>query len=149
MKRSMIVVCLLLLPPGGVMACYEDHSAGAGWFDEQTSRWSSYGSLAEALYRDRLMGVSVFAGGSGIAILVGVFIQARCRARQDAQNADLLPATGVPLAESVDQPPCEPLSTAISPDFQVSGSMSSESFGIVAQPLTSVFLPLDFVAYQS
>ena len=33
MKRSMIAVCLLLLSPGTVIACFEDHNAGAGWFD--------------------------------------------------------------------------------------------------------------------
>ena len=65
MKRSMIAVCLLLLSPSHVIACIEDHNAGAGWFDQQTSRWSSYGNAAQAMQRDMLMDVSLFAGGRG------------------------------------------------------------------------------------
>ena len=38
MKRSMIAVCLLLLSPSEVIACFEDHNAGAGWFDQQIGR---------------------------------------------------------------------------------------------------------------
>ena len=48
MKRSMIAVCLLLLSPGTVMACIEDHNTGAGWFDQQSSGWTSYGTGAGA-----------------------------------------------------------------------------------------------------
>ena len=53
------------------------------------------------------------------------------------------PATWAPLAESIDQPTWEPLSTEISVDFQDRGCASSGSFSIDAQPLTSVFLSLD------
>jgi hypothetical protein len=134
---------LLLLPTSGVKACYEDHKPGAGWFDEQTGRRPHYGSFAEAVYRDRLMDLSLIAGASGIAILVGVFIRARCQATRHALDSYVPPATRAPLAESINQPTWEPLSTELSVDFQDRGCGSSGSFSIDAQPLTSVFLSLD------
>ena len=72
MKRSMIAVCLLLLWPGPAIACYDDHKASAGWIDEQPGRWSGYGIVAQAGQSGRLMGLSLFAGGSGVMILLGL-----------------------------------------------------------------------------
>jgi hypothetical protein len=108
MKRSMIVVCLLLLSPGQVMACIEDHNPGAGWFDQQPSGWSDYGAGAHSLHRDRVQDVSLFAGGLGVTILVGVLFRAMCQAsrRASAQDANIDP--DVPLVLPMDAPAFDP-----------------------------------------
>ena len=84
MRRSLIAVCLLLLSPSSARACYEDHKAGAGWFDERPSQWSNYGIGAQAAQRDKLMDVAVFAGGSGVLILLGVFMRTLLNAARRA-----------------------------------------------------------------
>jgi hypothetical protein len=109
MKRSMIAVCLLLLSPGTVMACIEDHNTGAGWFDQQPSGWTSYVTGAQALHRDRLLDVAFFAGGLGAVILVGVSYRAMCLVPRRAQVSPSQPATVVPLALPMDAPAFEPL----------------------------------------
>ena len=98
MKRSMIAVCLLLLSPSRVIACYEDHNAGAGWFDQQTVRWSSNGNSAQTMLRDTLMDVSLFAGGLGFVILLGVLVRAMIQASGQAPVSRLEPEERVPLA---------------------------------------------------
>jgi hypothetical protein len=108
MKRSMIAVCLLLLSPGSVMACIEDHNTGAGWFDQQSSGSTSYGTGAQALHRDRLLDVALLAGGMGAVILVGLSYVAMCRAPQHAAVSRSQPAAAVPLALPIDSPAFEP-----------------------------------------
>jgi hypothetical protein len=115
MRRLLFAVCLLLLTPSPVMACYEDHKAGAGWFDEPSSRWSNYGIGAQAAQRDRLMDVSVFAGGSGVLILLGVCMRSFLRAAQRAADES---RERVPLAMPNDSPPCEPLCVLAGLDSQ-------------------------------
>ena len=85
MRRSLIAVCLLLLTPSSVQACYEDHNAGEGWFDEHSARWSNYGVRARAAKRDRLLDMSIFAGGSGVLILLSVFMRTLLRAARPAR----------------------------------------------------------------
>jgi hypothetical protein len=108
MKRSMIVVCLLLLSPGGVTACIEDHNPGAGWYDQQPSGWSGYGVLGQGLHRDRVQDVSLFAGGLGITILVGVMFRAMCQASRKACTSDAQADTYVPLVMPMDAPAFDP-----------------------------------------
>jgi hypothetical protein len=108
MKRSMIAVCLLLLSPSRVIACYEDHNAGAGWFDQQTVRWSNNGNSAQTRLRDTVMDVSLFAGGLGFVILLGVLVRAMIQASGQGPVSRLEPEERVPLALPFDGPPCEP-----------------------------------------
>ena len=110
MKRSMIAVCLLLLSPSHVMACIEDHDAGSRWFDQQTSVWSSYGNDTHSMNRDVLMNVSLFAGGSGVLILVGVLFRAMCRV---GPQADSLQLSG---GSSLDWPAYEPFTAGVEED---------------------------------
>ena len=86
MKRFMITVCLLILTAKPVMACIEDHDKGTGWFEEQTSRWSSYRNGTSAMHLDMLMDVSLFAGGSGALILVGVLFRATSQAARQTDS---------------------------------------------------------------
>jgi hypothetical protein len=111
MKRSLIAVCLLLLSPSSVMACFEDHNTGAGWFDQQPSGWTSYGSGAQAQHRDRLLDVALFAGGLGAVILMGVAYRATCLATRRARVSSPQPGAIVPLALPIDAPAFEPLCT--------------------------------------
>ena len=104
MKRSMIAVCLLLLSPSTVMACIEDHNTGAGWFDQQPSGWTSYGTGAAALHRDRLLDVALFAGGLAGVILMGVAYRAICGAPRRAHASSSQPGGIVPLALPIDAP---------------------------------------------
>lgn len=106
MKRSMIAVCLLLLSPSHVIACIEDHDAGSRWFDQQTSVWSSYGNDTHSMNHDVLMNVSLFAGGSGVLILVGVLFRAMCRVGPQADSLQL--SGGLPVGSSLDWPTYEP-----------------------------------------
>jgi hypothetical protein len=109
MKRSLIAVCLLLLSPSSVMACIEDHNTGAGWFDQQPSGWTTYGTGAQALHRDRLLDVALFAGGLGAVILMGVAYRATCLAPRRAPMSPSQPGALVPLALPIDAPAFEPL----------------------------------------
>ena len=118
MKRSTIAVCLLLLSPSGVMACYDDHNTGPGWFDEHTPRWSTYGSVPQTMHRDKLMEVSLFVGGLGVVILVGVAIRAKRQAARHIAISPLEPATGLFLAEPFDGPTCEGFCVQDGPDSQ-------------------------------
>ena len=126
MKRSMIVVCLLLSSPSTVIACYEDHNAGPSWFDQQSLQWSGYGSAAQAMQRDKLMVVSLVAGGSGVVILLGVFVRTMIRAARTAALALSVPEDETPLALPFDGPACEPYCARKDPDFAVCGWSSSE-----------------------
>jgi hypothetical protein len=106
MKRLMIAVCLLLLAPSHVMACIEDHNTASGWFDRETARRASSGAGANASDHDWLTEVSLFAGGLGVLILVGVLFRATFRA---AQRSDAVPfsddvTSGAPLDESMWEP---------------------------------------------
>ena len=108
MRQSLIAVCLLFLTPASVMACYEHDDPGAGWIDDQSSRWSYFGMGAKAGQQDRLLDLSVFAGGSGMLILLGVGMRTLLRAAPRAAVETLEPASQVPLAIPSDRPPCEP-----------------------------------------
>jgi hypothetical protein len=116
MKRSMITVCLLLLTAGPVRACIEDHDTGSGWFDQQTSRWAAYQTGANAKHQDRLMNVSLFAGGSGVLILVGVLFRATYRAASPTSSQPL--SGDLPLAVPPDQPMWDPFLADADADFQ-------------------------------
>jgi hypothetical protein len=144
MKRSMIAVCLLLLSPSGVMACYEDHNAGAGWFDPEASRWPNYGSAARALHHDKLMDVSLLAGGSGVAILIGVLIRAMCRAGRQPVSR-LQPVTRVPLAVPIDRPTSEPFYTQAGMDPDDRCWSSSGTFSFDDEHVASGNLAIDSV----
>jgi hypothetical protein len=109
MKRSLIAVCLLLLSPNAILACFEDHNPGAGWLDQQRSSGSSYGTGAQALRRDGLLDVALFAGGLGGVILVGVSYRAMRVVPEAARVIRWQPATLVPLALPLDAPAFEPL----------------------------------------
>ena len=108
MKRSMIAVCLLLLWPGPAIACYDDHKASAGWIDEQPGRWSGYGIVAQAGQSGRLMGLSLFAGGSGVMILLGLIGRAWLHPARTATDSSLDTDEGEPLVVRFEEPVCEP-----------------------------------------
>jgi hypothetical protein len=126
MKRSMIAVCLLLLSPSRVIACYEDHNAGAGWFDQQTLRWSSNGNAAQRMQRDTLMDVSLFAGGLGVVILLGVAVRAMIQATRHAPISRSQPEERVRVALPFDGPICEPRCDGSFLEFDELGWSSSE-----------------------
>ncbi len=108
MKRSMIAVCLLLLSPSRVIACFEDHNPGAGWVDQRPMRWSIYGDAAESMGRDRLMDISLVAGVSGVVILLSVVVRAIVRTARHAAVSPAQAEEEIPLALPFDGPPCEP-----------------------------------------
>jgi hypothetical protein len=126
MKRSMIAVCLLLSSPSTVMACYEDHNAGPSWFDQQTLYWPGYGNGALAMPRDKLMVVSLVAGGSGVVILLGVLVRAMIRAARTAPLSLPQLEEETPLALPFDGPACEPYCARSEPDFAACGWWSPE-----------------------
>ena len=128
MKRSMIAVCLLLLSPDTVMACIEDHNPGAGWYDQQPSGWSGYGAGAQALHRDRVQDVSLFAGGLGVTILVGVLFRAMCQASQKASPSDSQPDARFTFVLPVDAPVCDPTCTHNELAGDVSGWTAQQEF---------------------
>jgi hypothetical protein len=108
MARSMIAVCLLLLSPGAVIACDQDHNAGAGWFDEQSLRFTGYGNGGRAVGRDWVADVSHFAGGVGVAILLGVLGRGMFKAARRTCVAPLGWDERMPLADPFYEPLCEP-----------------------------------------
>jgi hypothetical protein len=126
MKRSMIAVSLLLLSPGEVIACYEDHGAGAGWFDQQTMRWSGYGNAGQATQTDKLLEMSLAAGVSGVVILLGVVVRTMIRAAGRAGVSPLQPEEETPLVLPFDGPACEPYCGWSEPDFEESGWSAPE-----------------------
>jgi hypothetical protein len=142
MRRFLIAICALLLTPSSVMACYEDHKAGAEWFDEPSSNWIKYGMGAHAAQRDGLMDVAVFAGGSGVLILLGVGIRTHLRAARRAAAETLEPA-GLPLALANDGPPCEPLCVRAGLDSQDDVWASAEFRDVCDLSLTGVNFPVE------
>jgi hypothetical protein len=136
MKRSMIAVCLLLLSPSRVIACFEDHNAGAGWFDQQNLHWSSYGNAAQAMQRDKLLDVSLIAGGSGVVILLGVMIRAKVQSARRAADSSSEPVEVGQFAFPFDGPASEPWCVRPSLDFDESGWTSPEIQDIGITPGT-------------
>jgi hypothetical protein len=124
MKRSMIAVCLLLCSPSTVMACSEDHNAG--WFDQQTLRWSGYGSGGEATQSDRVLVLSLMAGASGVLMLLGSVACAAMRAGGQTADFPSAPEVEVPLALPFDGPACEPFCVRAAPEYTTYGWSSSE-----------------------
>jgi hypothetical protein len=132
MKRSMIAVCLVVLSPGGVKACIEDHNPGAGWFDQQPSGWTSYDTGAQVLHRDRVQDVSLLCGGLGVTILMGVFFRAMCQSSRLAFASDSRPDTLVPLVLPIDVPAFDPMCEQVglnSEDWESSTSQAWDDFG--------------------
>jgi hypothetical protein len=146
MRRSMIAVCLLLLSPSTVLACDEDHSPGAGWFDRQPPVWSSYGTGAEALHRDRALDVALFAGGLGVVILAGVCYRAMRAAAGPAPAGRSQPATIVPLALASDAPAFEPLCADPLGDFEIPDFSTPKSFDLHSSASTVHSPGIDSVA---
>ncbi len=108
MKRSMIAVCLLLLSPGTVIACFEDHNAGAGWFDAQSVRFAGYGNDGRAMQRDRLMEMALIAAGSGALIVFCVLGRAMFRSARRREISPFEESERVPLGVPFDEPPWDP-----------------------------------------
>ena len=136
MKRSLIAVCLLLLSPSRVIACYEDHNAGAGWFDQQTLRWSSNGSTAHTMQRNILMDVSFLAGVSGVVILLGVLVRAKIQAAGYTSVSPLQEEEQVPLVVPFDAPVCDPRCGASGLEFKADGWSTSEMWEMRAESAT-------------
>jgi hypothetical protein len=136
MRRSMIAVCLVLVSPSPVLACIEDHNPGAGWFDQQPSGWSSYGTGARALPRDGVMDVALLAGGLGVVILAGLSYRAMCLAPRRAQVSRSQPATIVPLALPMDAPAFEPLCAISYLDSEGQDWSSSQIFDVHSSAIT-------------
>ncbi len=124
MKRSMIAVCLLVCSPSTVMACSEDHNAG--WFDQQTLRWTGSGSGGQATQSDRVMVLSLMAGASGVLMLLGSVAWAAMRAGTQTADSPSAPEVDVPLALPFDGPACEPFCVRSAPEFTMYGRLSSE-----------------------
>ncbi len=143
MKRMVIAVCLLVLSPSGVMACYEDHSPGAGWLDERSGRSPNFGGALQSVYRDAVMDGSLAAAGSGLVILLGVLVRARRQTAGRASGSELQPATRIPLVVEIDRPPCDPILASVGFDSQDVCTSFSESVGIDAEPVTSGFVAID------
>jgi hypothetical protein len=113
MKRSMIAVCLLLLSPGTVIACLEDHNAGAGWFDVQLPRYAGYGTDGRAMQRDRLIDMALFAGGAGVLIVFGVVGRAMFLSARRTEESSFLGAEELSRVDPFDEEPsCEPIDVA-------------------------------------
>jgi len=146
MKRTMIAVCLFVLSPSGVIACYEDHNAGAGWFDERSGRGPNYGGALQSVYRERLMDGSLATAGSGLVILLGILVRARRRAVGHASGSHLQPATRIPLVVEIDRPPFDPFLASVGFDSQDQCCSFSETVGIDAACVTSGFVALDTMA---
>jgi hypothetical protein len=146
MKRTMIAVCLLVLSPSGVMACYEDHNPGAGWFDERSGRGGNYGGALQSVYRDRVMDGSLAAAGSGLVILLGILVRARRPTAGHASGSHLQPAKRIPLVVEIDRPPCEEILATVGFDSRDKCCSFSDPVGIDAEPVTSGFVAVDFMA---
>src|SRR5262245_44321237 len=102
MKRSMIAVCLLLLPRGQAIECIEDHNPGGGWLYEQPSEWASFSASGQVPHRDKVQAVSLFALGLGATILVGVLFRAMCQATRTAGAPETQSDTVAPLVMPAD-----------------------------------------------
>ena len=124
MKRSMIAVCLLVCSPSTVIGCYEDHNVG--WFDQQTLRYTSYGSGVWETKRDMLMDLSLIAGASGVLMLLFSVARAAMRAGRQSVDSPTAPEVEVPLELPFDGPACEPFFVRAAPDFMAYGWSSSE-----------------------
>jgi hypothetical protein len=143
MRRSLIAVCLVLLAPLSVKACYEDHNPAAGWAEDKRPFWSNYGIGAEGVQRDRLMDVSMFAGGSGVLILLGVSLRAfLLAARRDAVEM-VESASLVPLALPTDGPPCEPQCVLTGLDSQDDTWAPVDFRDVSDEAFPGVTLPVD------
>ena len=142
MRRSLIAVCLLLLTPSSVQACYEDHNAvRAG--SMSILRGGRITELAQAAQRDRLLDMSIFAGGSGVLILLSVFMRTLLRAARPAAAETLDAASRVPLAMPADSPPCEPLCVLVDFDSQDHVWSSVEFHDLRDESLTGTTLPVE------
>ncbi len=81
MRLSMIVVCLLLLSPTSVLACWKDAPEQTKWFQEMpSSSWEADGSRAEGTSGDGMLGPWLLGAGSASVALVGVSFRAFTRA---------------------------------------------------------------------
>jgi hypothetical protein len=145
MKRAMIAVCLLVLSPSGVRACYEDHSPGAGWFDERSGRGPNHGGALRSVYRDSLIEGSLATAGSGLMILLGILVQTR-RSRAERASGFQMPAgTRTPLVVEIERPPCDPILASVGFDSQVECGSFLETVGLDAEPVTSGLITVDFM----
>ena len=105
MRRLMIAVYLLLLPPIPVSACIDHGPQPPGWFHERPSfSWGLRGEGAEAIRWDEMPGVSIIAAGSATVILSAVLIRAAVRTARRGRIDPLEPAAPVPLALPFDRP---------------------------------------------
>jgi hypothetical protein len=136
MKRSMIAVCLLLLSPSTVIACFEDHDAGVGWFEQQNLRWWSRGNTVGAMRSDRLMDAALVAGGLGVVMLVGVVVRAVIQAVRQTPVSPLESDVPMPLPVRFAARPCEPLRVWPDLDLDESGWPSSEIQEVQAESAT-------------
>jgi hypothetical protein len=129
MKRSMIAVCLLFLPPGQAMACIEDHNPGSGWLYEQPSEWASFNASSQLPHRDRVQDVSLFALGLGATILVGVLFRAMCSASRTASASETQSDTVAPLVMPADAPVFDPWCTENELAAEMSEWSAQQAFG--------------------
>jgi hypothetical protein len=144
MRRFVIAICALLLAPSSVMACYEDHGLGAGWFDDGSSNWTKYGTGARPAQRNKLMDLSIFAGGSGVLILLGVGMRTLLRSAQQPEFETIeSSARVVPLALPNDGPPCDPQCVLAGPDSQDDDWTSAKFLNPGDDSWTDATLPIE------
>ncbi len=79
MRRSTIVVFLLVLPPSSALACFDEHKAG--WFNEMPTRsWELLGASHEGGQWEEISGLWAIAAGAASLALIAVSFRAYSRA---------------------------------------------------------------------
>jgi hypothetical protein len=96
MRLSTIAVCLLLVSPSPVLACWKDAPEQTGWFQEIPS---SYGDSAMGGARETMPGWSL--AGAGLASIALVMVSFRAFTR--AAGRAPMPMTGFARGEDGDR----------------------------------------------
>jgi hypothetical protein len=103
MRRSPIVVLLLLLPPTSALACYDEHKAG--WFMEMPARsWERLEAGSEGGQWEEMSSLWAVAAGTASLALIAVSFRAYSRARDKDLIPALEPAALPPMALLHDWP---------------------------------------------
>ena len=103
MRRLMIAVCLLVLWPESVGACFDP--VVSEWVTEKPrSYWEIPRESAGAIGLRELLGISMFLGSSAAGILVVLSLRALCRKAMTRRRHTYEPPGGVPLALPFDEP---------------------------------------------
>src|SRR5262245_37085947 len=104
MRRSILGLALLLIPPCSASACYDHGMQNAGGVDQKSTRsWEMSMRGEEASRWEEAISLPVAAGCAGI-LLMGVSLRAFARAAKRGRGVPVEPTALPPLAPSFDRP---------------------------------------------